>query len=259
MKTFKYLSIVLFSAVVFSCTNEEIHYEGDPYLSFITTSSQQLVDQGSGSKVVEVDYGTIAKVESAQVSLVVDPTSQLKEGIDFQFMGPSNPSGNFDGKIAIKLLESGASPEGKNAVFRLSSPTVKNGIFNQVHTMTVALKCPVSYFLAGNFKATMPFFTGSPTVDVEITEGPEPNTLLLKDYYANGYDIKLKYNPSTGAITIDTQQTGYMHPTYGMISIRQVFTTPSTINFCTRKMVINYQPFVSAGNFTPVVDNIVGT
>lgn len=257
MKTIKYLSILLLSFVVASCENEEIHYDGDPYLSFITSSSQELVDQGSGSKVVEVQYGTIAKVDNAEVKLVVDETSQLKEGVDFEFMGPSNPSGNFDGKIAIKLFESGASPVGKNAVFRLSSPTIKNGVFNQVHTMTVALKCPVSYFLSGSFKATMPFFNGA-TYDVEITEGPEPNTLLLKDYYANGHDIKLKYNPSTGAITIDTQQTGYMHSTYGMVSIRQVASTPSTINFCTRKIVLSYQPFVSAGNFANVVDNIVG-
>ncbi|MDR2236294.1 MAG: hypothetical protein LBE92_09230 [Chryseobacterium sp.] len=257
MKTIKYLSILLLSFVVASCENEEIHYDGDPYLSFITGSSQELVDQGSGSKVVEVQYGTIAKVDNAEVKLVVDETSQLKEGVDFEFMGPSNPSGNFDGKVAIKLLESGASPVGKNAVFRLSSPTIKNGVFNQVHTMTVALKCPVSYFLSGSFKATMPFFSGA-TYDVEITEGPEPNTLLLKDYYANGHDIKLKYNPSTGAITIDTQQTGYIHSTYGMVSIRQVTSTPSTINFCTRKIVLSYQPFVSAGNFAAVVDNIVG-
>ncbi|QIY91393.1 hypothetical protein [Chryseobacterium gallinarum] len=257
MKTLKYLFILFLSFSMSSCENEEIHYEGDPYLSFINTSSQELVDQGSGSKVVEVQYGTIAKVPNAEVRLVVDQTSQLKEGIDFEFMGPSNPSGNFDGKIAIKLLESGASPEGKNAVFRLSSPTIKNGIFNQVHTMTVALKCPISYFLNASFKATMPFFNGA-TYDVDITEGPEANTLLLKDYFANGTDIKLKYNPSTGAITLDTQQTGYIHPSYGMVSIRQVATTASTVNFCTRKIVLSYQPFVSAGNFAAVVDNIVG-
>ncbi|NML69398.1 hypothetical protein HHL23_06270 [Chryseobacterium sp. RP-3-3] len=256
MKTFNYLFIILFSATAFSCSNEEIHYEDDPYLNFITASSQQLVDQGSGSKIVELQYGTLVKVPSAEVSLVVDPTSQLKEGIDFQLMGPSNPSGNFDGKISIKLLEAGASPEGKNAVFRLTSPTIQNGVITQVHTMTVALKCPLSYFLAGNFKATMPFFGG--TYDTVIAAGADTDTLLLKDYYANGYDIKLKYDPSTGAITIPTQQTGYMHPTYGMVSIRQVAATASTVNFCTRKVVLSYQPFVTAGNFAAVVDNIVG-
>ncbi|KMQ66250.1 hypothetical protein ACM46_01470 [Chryseobacterium angstadtii] len=257
MKTFNYLYIALLSALVYSCTNDEIHYDGDPNLNFITASSQQLVDQGSGSKVVEVQYGTLVKVPSAEVSLVVDPTSQLKEGIDFQFMGPSNPSGNFDGKIAIKLLETGASPEGKNAVFRLSSPTIKNGVITPVHTMTVALKCPVSYFLAGNFKSTMPFFGG--TYDITIAAGTDANTLLLKDYYADGYDIKITYDPSTGSVTIPTQQTGYMHSTYGMVSIRQVAATASTINFCTRKVVLSYQPFVSAGNFAAVVDNIVGS
>lgn len=255
MKITNYLYTLFFLSAI-SCSNEKIIYDDEPVLTFINATSQQLVDQGSGSKIVEVKYGTLAKVDNAEVKLVVDPTSELKEGIDFQFMGPSNPSGKFDGAISIKLLESGASPEGKKAIFRLSSPTIKNGILNPVHTMTVALKCPLAYFMAGNFNATMPFFGG--TFPIEIAQGTEENTLLLKDYYANGYDIKIKYDPSTGNITFDNQQTGYIHSTYGMVSIRQVVTTPSTINFCTRKITLVYTPFVSAGNFSNVTDTIVG-
>ncbi|KQS95192.1 hypothetical protein [Chryseobacterium sp. Leaf394] len=256
MKITKYLYL-LGLAFAASCSNEKIIYDDEPVLTFINSTSQQLVDQGSGSKIVEVKYGTLAKVDNAEVRLVVDPTSQLKEGIDFEFMGASNPSGRFDGTISLKLLESGASPEGKNAVFRLQSPTIKNGILNPVHTMTVALKCPLTYFMGGTFTATQPFFGG--TYPQQIQQGAEPNTLLLKNYYANGYDIKIQYDPSTGNVTFANQQTGYMHPTYGMVSIRQVTTTPSVINFCTRKITLVYTPFVSAGNFANVTDIIQGS
>ena len=257
MKITNYLYLCVFLLGISSCSNEKIIYDDEPLLTFYNSSTQQLVDQGSGSKIVQVKYGTLAKVDNAEVSLVVDPSSQLKEGVDFEFMGSSNPSGKFDGTISIKLLETGASPEGKNAVFRLSSPTIKSATINPVHTMTVALKCPLTYFLGGNFESTMPFFGGA-TYPIEIIAGTEANTLLLKDYYANGYDIKLKYDPSTGIITFDSQQTGYMHPNYGMVSMRQVTTTPSTINFCTRKITLVYTPFVSAGNFANVTDLIVG-
>ena len=258
MKITNYLYLGIFLLGV-SCSNEKNIYDDEPLLTFYNASSQQLVDQGSGSKIVQVKYGTLAKVDNAEVKLVVDPASQLKEGIDFEFMGSSNPSGNFDGTISIKLLESGASPEGKNAIFRLSSPTIKSAIINPVHTMTVALKCPLSYFFAGNFNATMPFFSSTATYPVDVVAGTEANTLILKDYYANGYDIKLKYDPSTGVINFDNQQTGYMHATYGMVSIRQVTTTPSTVNFCTRKITLVYTPFVSAGSFANVTDVILGS
>lgn len=256
MKSIKYLSYALTLGLVLSCTNEEVHYKGDPFLSFISQTSQQLVDQGSGSKVVEVEYGTIAKVSNAEVKLVVDESSQLKEGTDFEILGTSNPSGNFDGKVSIKLLESGASPVGKNAVFRLASPTIKNGISNQLHTMTVSLKCPLEYFLEGSFRATINWFGG--TYSQDVVQGSEPNTILLKDYYAAGYDIKLTYDPSTGVILPFTSQaTGYNHATYGAVSLRSSGT--STINFCTRTIRLGLQPFVSAGNFAAHVDVIQGS
>jgi hypothetical protein len=66
MKITKYLYL-LGLAFAASCSNEKIIYDDEPVLTFINSTSQQLVDQGSGSKIVEVKYGTLAKVDNAEV------------------------------------------------------------------------------------------------------------------------------------------------------------------------------------------------
>ncbi|MFP7656890.1 hypothetical protein [Chryseobacterium proteolyticum] len=208
MKTIKYIYLFLV-CLVMSCTNDEIHYEGEPYLHFVTSGSDQLIEQGSGHKDVEVKYGTISQVSGdKEVKLVLDPSSTAKEGVDFQLVkGTDNPSGKVNGVFVVRLLESGATSVAKKAVFKLQSNSIQNAIIDyQTYTMSMSLKCSATLMNA-NFKNTEAFWN-TPNGNYDIVQSSTTNQLKVKDFLDVGVDLVLNYNPDTYVVTIPDQYTG---------------------------------------------------
>lgn len=209
MKTINYL-LILFFIFAISCKNEEVRYEDEPFLHFLSAGSDQLVNQGSTQKDVEIQYGTIAKVSGDnEVKLVVDPSSVAKEGVDFQIVkGVDNPSGRFNGSFIVRLLESGASTTAKKLVLKLQSGTIKNAIINyQTYTMNISLKCPATLMNA-NFKNTEAFWNSPAGYNFNIVQTSSNNQLRVKDFLNVGTDLVLDYNPDTYVVTVPDQYTG---------------------------------------------------
>lgn len=240
MKTINYLYILLFCFIV-SCTNDEIHYEGESYLHFVTAGSDQLVDQGSGHKDVEVKYGTISQVSGDnEVKLVLDPSSTAKEGVDFQFFkGTDNPSGKVNGTFTVRLLESGASSVAKTAIFKLQSNTIKNAIINyQTYTMNMSLKCAATLMNA-NFKNTIAFWNDE-GVNYDIVQSSANNQLRIKNFLGPNTDYVLNYNPDTYVITVPDQYTGNNYSTGAQIWVKPSTdaTQVSFFNPCTKTLTV---------------------
>lgn len=259
MKKFKYILFTALAScfILASCELDDRYYEGDPFLSFINESQTVFIDQGSGGEEVAIAYGTAQKAPGTVVTLSVDPDSPAKEGVDFVIVKKeSTLSGDqVADSFVVKFLESAATTTAKTAIFHITSSNVKNGIEKQTHTVTYSLRCPASAFV-GVFAAKPSLFSSG--WDVEIVEGEQPNTLIIKDYIVDGYDILLKYDDK-GNVTFTQQDTGYMHSQYGRVTIRMAADgSPSTVNFCTRKMDLRVNYVVAAGTFGNNTDTFVG-
>ncbi|UOU99023.1 hypothetical protein MUU74_03495 [Chryseobacterium daecheongense] len=259
----KYLMFfaVLFS--VFSCTDDELpnpEYDKGSYLNFAKNEGTAGVLVGANHFDYVIDYETIAAVSgSHDVKLVFDAAnSTAVEGTDFQIINATDnlASGENTGKFTVRVLESGMTPIAKVAKFKLQSATIPNSNFRQDFTLSMSLVCNAATFV-GMFDVNNGLF-GSWSGQ-SIVQGPDPNTLLLKDYIEVGYDIKLTYDPNSGNITFTPQQTGYLHPSYGMISMKMAVSgAASKVDFCARKVTLNVNYYVNAGSFGDKVDTLTG-
>lgn len=186
MKNLKIILLSFFSVlfILSSCTEEAITYSGDSFLHFNKgTKSTVAITLGTGNQTVDINYGTISAVSSSTtVKLVVDTEhSTAVEGVDFTIM--NNPdelaSGENSGVFTVRLLENGATLAPKSIVFRLTSPSVTNAMFDQIYTLTYSLACPsnlqgnytyttVNYGVPGSGTQTTPLTgTGSLTVSAQ--------------------------------------------------------------------------------------------
>lgn len=247
---------------VYSCSEaEQPFYEGGSYLNFAKSEGTAGVVAGTNHFDYVIDYETIAAVSgSHDVKLVFDAAnSTAVQGVDFQIVNATDniTSGETSGKFTVRILESGMSPVAKVAKFKLQSATIPNSNFRQEFALSMSLVCNASTFV-GTFSVANGLF-GSWTGQ-EIVQGTEPNTLILKDYIEVGYDIKLTYDANTGNVTFNPQQTGYIHPTYGMISMKMAVNgAASKVDFCARKLTLNVNYYVSAGSFGDKVDTLTGS
>ena len=77
--------------------------------------------------------------------------------------------------------------------------------------------------------------SGAVAVDVcrrQVSEGEWQYKLV--DWFVEGYDLIIDYQPSTGACRVVPQETGYIHPTYGMIWVQDAATysgNPDYVSF----------------------------
>lgn len=257
----------ILSLSIISCTEVEPQvYTGGSYLNFNKgTTINESVLINTGYKDFNISYGTIAAVTgNHQVKLIFDDAkSTAKLGLDFQILSDVDEltTGEVGGVFPVRLIEP-AQGVVKTAVFRIQSATLPYAMFDQELVLTWRLQCTIQSFLgsatSGFFDAKSGLFTGNYPGPVEIQLGTEPNTLIVKDYLEVGYDLKLKYDES-GRITFDPQQTGYIHPTYGMISIKMSSDgAPSSYDACNRNMTLKANYFVSAGTFGDRTDTFVG-
>jgi hypothetical protein len=81
--------------------------------------------------------------------------------------------------------------------------------------------------------------------DVELQKAQGAPYFLVKDLYVNGFDIEFVMNKALNQITeFGDQQTGYVHPTYGMISAHVV-----SASVAGKVIALSIQYYVSAGSF----------
>lgn len=83
---------------------------------------------------------------------------------------------------------------------------------------------------------------------------PALDMYRFPDLWANGYDIEFTWDGTTIKCAKATVQTGYVHPTYGMVSA----TSEATLyREATNAFLFQYKWTVSAGSFGSFVDMFV--
>lgn len=264
----KILSILTVFAMMFlinSCRSDgEMAYDGDSLLIFAApqSSGDVFVLSGSGSTTYDIPFGVLKQSGAdSDVTLTVDAAnSTAVEGVDFTIpvKTVTLKAGATSGNFVVKLLESGAVQSGKTIAFKLTSGSLTNAAYNQDFMLNVSLTCPISTFL-GDFKNTESWFN-APNGIYTVVAGSAANTLVVEDYFGIGFDLNLNYDPTTYVISVPTQSTGEMHPTYGLISARQSTDAAlvSSFNPCTRAMTVYVNFFVSAGTFGNKKEAFIG-
>ncbi|MDR6405331.1 MULTISPECIES: hypothetical protein [Chryseobacterium] len=256
MKNFSKIIFLFITVLLASCKQEEeAYYDGDSFVQFNKgTTANAFVVAGSTSSDFDINYGVLKGVEgSHQVKLVFDQAkSTAILGTDFQIVNGTDElsTGETMGKFVVKLLESGAVQSGKKAVFRLESSSLPIAAFNNEFTLDISLTCPISYFV-GDFTNTETWWNAGPGGTYQIVESTVANQILVKDFWDIGIDLVLNYNPETFVVSVPEQETGTLHPTYGMIKAKASTdaTLISIFNPCTRKLTVYMNYFVTAGTF----------
>ena len=253
---------------MFSCekTDDPV-YEGESYLQFNKAASGvKTVESGQVTADAIIEYGVLNAVSgNHQVNLVYDAAaSTAKPGVDFTLVdgGVSQlTSGQTTGQFKVKVLESGASPVPKVAVFHLSSPTLPVASFGKDYALTMSLKCPVSVFLGttGVFNYNGAFWN-DPGQYLIIKNPGVANSLRVVDWLDTGLDFVVNYNDA-GVVTFPEQSTGINYqagPNKYTIKMSQSGAV-STYDACSRKLTINAFWFVpNVGSFGEKSEVFVG-
>lgn len=150
MKNVKsYLLLFVFSFLLIGCEDDshgEKGYSGTNYVSFNAAGTQRMVVRPeTGFEISPVSFGTVkATQEDTQVKLIFDAeNSTAVLGVDFDIVSDVVvlEKGKSVGEFGIKVYEDPATPAGKVAKFKISSPTIANAIFRQDLEVTLALSC----------------------------------------------------------------------------------------------------------------------
>lgn len=152
MKNIKLLSILVLSIVFFSCEKEEEKtYDGKALLTFEKKVDALEVITGTGSKDLEIIFGTLVSAPGATVTIAPiplpagDTAVPALQGVDYTIASSTiTLDGGLRHKFVIKFLETGATQIGKKVLFKLTSPTINNAIFNDMLAVTVRRGCAES-------------------------------------------------------------------------------------------------------------------
>ncbi len=259
--------IVCLSLFMFSCekTDDPI-YEGESYLQFNKAASGvKTVESGQVTADAKIEYGVLNAVSGDhQVNLVYDAAaSTAVPGVDFTLVDggvDQLTSGQTTGEFTVKVLESGASPVPKVAVFHLSSPTLPVAAFGKDYALTMSLKCPVSVFLGATGVFNYSGWWNDPG-QYQIIQNPGvANSLRVVDWLDTGLDFVVNYNDE-GVVTFPEQSTGINYqtgPNKYTIKMSQSGAV-STYDACSRKLTINAFWFVpNVGSFGEKTEVFVG-
>lgn len=238
------LGIFLTFAIVACKPEEEVSYDGDSYVHFQAESQNVFAVAGTPYTDAKIDYGTVQPVSgNHQVKLVLDKTkSTAVEGVDFQILNNNTSeiaAGAANGQFTVRVMSAQMSQTPKIAVFKIESPTIASAVFSKELTVNMSLTCPVSFFVGtGTFKNTEAYWsTVGKTYTLQNVTTGGVNQFVIKGYMDDGGDLKVNYNPTTFAVTIPVQSTGYFEPGYGYAYASDPSSGPaSTYNPCTRTL-----------------------
>ncbi|AZA72823.1 hypothetical protein SAMN05421682_101111 [Chryseobacterium indoltheticum] len=251
-------SILAITALV-SCSVEDRATE-DTNVFFENVSYPRTVSSTVTYVDVDVPYKlTIPAEGNHEVNFTFEPSlSNTVQGTDFQILGSSQiTGGQSEGVVKLRLFSAPASPQGKIAAFKISSPTLPNVLDKQIATVQITKTCPISTFF-GSFNYVSGWF-GTPGDTYQVVQDPtNPNGLLIKNFLNSG-DLPLTYDPISYQITVPTMATGYTDPTYGPVTIRPALDgSKSQFNTCNRTIDLRVSYIVSAGSFGNYTEKFQG-
>lgn len=251
--------------ILSSCEKQDdVFYEGDSQLQFNkTASATQTVESGAVTAEALIEYGTLSPVSGThQVQLVYDAAkSTAVPGVHFTLAngGVSEiTAGQVISNFKVNVLESGATPVPKVAVFHLSSPTLPLASFGQEFALTMSLRCPVNVFLGSGVFNYTGWWNGSG--QFYLQQGTAAKTLKVVDWLDTGVDLIVKYDDA-GIATFDEQSTGINYQAGpNKYTIKQSTAgAVSTYDACSRTLTLKAYWFVpNVGAYGEKTETFVG-
>ena len=261
----KYTAVALFGLSMVACSADQFPtYDGDSAVLFnLSDKGSKTVDAGAVSAETTISYGTLKPVSGThQVKLVYDAAaSTAVPGVDFELVNggvDDITSGEVTGEFKVKILESGATPIPKVAVFHLASDTLPLASYNQNFSLTMSLKCSVNFFLGNTGVFNYDGWWNDPSQFL-ISEGTAPMTLQVEDWLDTGVPLIVTYDDD-GIVTFAEQSTGLNYQTGpNKYTIKMSTTEVSTYDACARKLTIKAFWFVpNVGSFGEKTETFVG-
>ena len=270
MKLFKLVtSLSIFALVLASCSKKKEREDYSPrppqQSHFNNADGATYYVENSPNSAYKVPISLTNPASSAtkvKVTLV-SPTNAVA-GTQYTITSPLEltiPAGKANDSITVKGLFGGyATNRVDTLVFAITGGDVPAAAFNDTFKLVLRKYCPVSLTaLSGDYDNTydveQPPVYGPYGVTITPTNAFSSgtvDTVRIDNFWDYGGYILVRLDwtdPANFKTTVLDGQTtlGYVHPTYGNVSVRS--NGSSTFSSCDQTFDIKFNLFVSAGTF----------
>ena len=225
------LSAVAALIALASCSQDYTNYSGPSYIMFSDTLYQYAVQETNDVFNVPVSATEKADFDRTFAVEVVPKQSNAIEGRHYRILNNTVTikAGEMVGKVQIQgIYENIDNTDSLGLTLKLVVPEKYNwtDLYKDYTHVVMQKSCP---FDINNFSGwcmvTSTFYSEylnnveNRLIKTEVVEGEE-NTVLLKDVYYKGYDLKLKFNtknPLEPKVEMDDQIAGETGEAFGTI------------------------------------------
>lgn len=246
MKKIIYPLLLILAPVLFSACESTVAEQYVPEQTAFSFSSKKLTFDYNGTDAQEIQVQLNRTDLSGEVELPVSiayAKGATKRDSAFQLSSPKvsflSGKGNASAVVTFDTKDMDFSGYKFILVFakELKSPS-------GIDSITVSFSRQLTWDSIGMATFTSDFFGESWPQKIERAQ--EAPLYRLKDCYAANYNITFLLGDD-GTITFDKQETGYIHPDYGMVSMQRSASIPSVKKGNT--ITLGGRFTVSAGSF----------
>lgn len=240
----KYINKITFSlfliAAFSSCKKEDeiLNYNGDPIVSFNSTSASLVAASNNDTYTLEV-VTTNSSMATVQIS--ISDASTAIEGVHFAEFNKTVTigQGEYVASVAIAPIIDNLE-ETKTLVLEITNSAVPEGVkFNQTFTLELSRFCAldISQWVGVLFDCDEP---GYKVYDASFTAGAEPNTIVNTNFWDFGGTPVYTFDESA---SVDEAIVTLKEQTISMGGEDWVVVGSGTYEQCSRTMIINYKVF----------------
>jgi len=252
MKKYILTITTVLTLLLVGCEPKEVLYDGSQTLAYFENNTAVLgvpINDMSATVEVQFSVSTLSNVDrNVTIEVVADATTALPTMYNFDTT-VTVPAGSYTSSFIVTAFQQGLSQTGDNLVLKLG--TVDGGGIGSPNTLSINIlqTCP---FDINNFVGTYSQLSGfnapptTPSPDVIIELGPEPNTLILTNLYAAGRRavIELDGDSDNSAITHRSLEFGavFQNSNVGLLYTTEQFASAgqNSFNTCTNGIELNY-------------------
>ena len=245
-----------------SCSQDFTTYSGPSHVMFSDTLYQYPVQESNEIFNVPVSATEKADFDRTFAVEVVDKESNAVEGKHYRILNNTVTikAGELVGNVKIQgIYDNIGKTDSLGFTLKLVIPEMYNwtDLYKDYAHVVMQKSCPFDiHNFSGWCKVTSTFYSQylnnvtKRLIKTEVVEGEE-NTVLLKDVYYKGYDLKLKFKPGNALeplVEMDDQVAGTTGEAFGTIygdgklRISQPSLYTSYFNTC-QNYVIQYVSF----------------
>lgn len=193
--------------------------------------------------------------QPVEVTVAIAEETTAEEGVEFRLVDNTATiaAGEMTGTITIEVISDNLDPfDPKTLVLEITD--LSNLTISEVDDTAIVLQAACELDLSSFYGTYDAVEDGQYEYEVTIEEGPEDNTLLVRNLYETGGEtvIDLSTDPTDPDITYRSREFGavlYVHPTYGDLWATTLNPDASSYNSCDNSMFLRFRRCVNAGCF----------